>query len=169
MTTADLRRALLKPWRHGDHFDGRGATVDAALDLSGCRLRGFDLSSARFAAGLDARGAEFQGLAWFQAARFAGAVNLTGATCRFDLCFDGVQCPTLDLTGLRMEGVLRLDGARVDRLVLADAVLLANLSLSRACVRQIEATNLEVMGGLWAPEARIDPASFAHAHIEGRV
>ncbi|QBF33431.1 pentapeptide repeat-containing protein [Thalassococcus sp. S3] len=169
MTPDALRAELLKPWRHGEHFDGHGLRVDAALDLSGRRLRGFDLSEARFAKTVDASQAELLGLAWFQKARFDASLRLAGATCRFDLRLEEIECPTLDLTGLRMEGVLWLDDARVGKLILTDAVLLANLSLARAEIGEIEAKNLEIMGGIWTHDANLDLTPFRDAHIEGRV
>ena len=69
MTTGSMLASLRQPLRRGEVEDLRGVMVEEPLDLSGAALPNLDFSGATFNAPIMMRGAVFQGLAWFTAAR----------------------------------------------------------------------------------------------------
>ena len=52
MTPSDLLEGLQRPWKHGEHLDGRGLILNDPLVLDGLTIRGFDLSEAVLKGGL---------------------------------------------------------------------------------------------------------------------
>ncbi len=170
MTAAELIGELTRPWRHGEHFDGRGLVIEEPVVLDGLRLRGFDLSQVHFKAGLSARGATFLGLAWLRGAHIAGACDLSGARFRIDLRAEELQADTLCLDGVEILGVLALARAQARRISLADALIMANLTLEGAAVsEEFDMSRAEVLGGLWADDARLAKIAAAGSEVSGRL
>lgn len=168
MTPDAARAQLLEPWRHGEHFDGRGAEIDGPIDIAKKTVRGFDLSGARLA-GIDARGAVMRGIAWLENARVAGAIDFSDATFRLDLRAKRLRAASVDLRGATMQGVLDLDGAEIDMLRLDGAVLLANVSLAGAKIGSVGLSGATAMGGVWAHAAKVGAIDNSNFDVEGRI
>jgi hypothetical protein len=169
VTPEALKTELQKPWHHGEHFDARGARIDAPVVLDGLTLRGFDLSGAQFAAGLSARGATFLGLAWLMDARIDDALDLTGAQFRIDLRAEGLTADAVLLDCVQLRGVLALARLRAKRLSLVDSLVLANLTLERAEVAEADLSRAEIMGGIWADGARLGRVASDGSEVHGRL
>lgn len=166
----DLVAALQRPWRHGEHLDARGLVLDSPLVLDGLTLRGFDLSQAHLKGGLSARGATFLGLAWLREARLDGPCDLTGARFRIDLRAEGLVADHITLDAAQLRGVLALARVRARRISAVGALVMANLTLEAAEVGElVDLSEAEIMGGLWAQDARIGRLRTDGADISGRV
>ncbi len=167
---ADLARALQRPWRHGEHLDARGTVLDAPLRLDGLTLSGVDLTGAHLKGGITARGATFQGLAWFRDARVDGPCDFTGARFRIDLRAEGMVADRIVLDEVQLRGVLALARVRARSISAFRALVMANLTLEEARVSDLlDLSGAEIMGGLWAQGARIGRIRADGTEIEGRV
>lgn len=169
MDAATLLADLQRPWRHGEHVDARGIVLDDPLVLDGLAVRGFDLSGARLNGGVSARNTRFLGLAWLRDVEVRGVCDLTGAQFRIDLRGDGLVADELAMVGSTVLGVLSLAGARLQSLLLRDALVMANLTMESAEVGTADLTGAEVLGGLWTARARIGSLKRSEAEISGRV
>ena len=170
MRVADLVADLKRPWRHGEHLDGRGLVLDDPLVLDGLEVRGFDFSNAVLKAGISARGTRFRGLAWMRGAEVRGSCDLTGAVFRTDFRADGLRAGDVRLDGCRLEGVLSFAGAYLGSLSLEGGLVMANMTLEQAVITGgVDLTGAEVMGGFWTAGAEIKELRDAGAEISGRV
>jgi hypothetical protein len=171
VTTADeIIAGLTQPWQHGTHFDGRGLIVEEPLILDGLEIRSLDFSGSHLRAGLQARGTRFLGMVWFRDARIDRACELEQAHFRNDLRADGLQADTLNLAACRVDGILSLAAAKIGRLDLAGAVVLANMTLEDAEITErADLSGAEIMGGLSAAGAEIAQLQDNEAHISGRI
>lgn len=170
MRPAELITELQQPWRHGEHFDARGAVFEDPVVLDGMTLRGFDLSGAHFKSGFSANGATFLGLAWIANARIDGKCDLTAAQFRIDLRGEGVATDELCLDMAQVRGVLSLARLRARYVSLSHALVMANLTLESAEISDgVDMSDAVVMGGFWAKEARLGSVKSDGAEIDGRI
>ena len=170
MTPSDLLDDLQRPWKHGEHLDGRGLVLNDPLVLDGLTIRGFDLSEAVLKGGLSARGTRFRGLAWLRHAKVDGLCDLTGAEFRIDLRADGMRAGDLVLDSCVFHGVLSLAGAELSKLSLKRARIMANLTLEDARIGgAVQMPNAEVMGGFWTAGAKWGSLDQSDADIFGRI
>ena len=167
---ARLIEDLQRPWRHSEHLDARGLVLDEPLTLDGMEIRGFDLSNAHLRRGMSARTATFLGLAWLEDTTIDGSCDLTSAQFRIDLRGEGLVTDSLLLDGVQLLGILDLAWIRARRISLTGAVVMANLTLADAEVAEdIDLSETEVMGGLWADGARLGRVQTDGTEIAGRV
>lgn len=167
---AKLTEDLRCPWRHGEHADARGVTLNDPLILDGMDIRGFDLSDASLNGGFSARGTRFRGLAWLRGTRVRGACDLSGASFRTDFRADGLVAQEVVLDGCGLWGVMSLTGSRLASLSLRRALVLANLALEGAEIDGVvDCSGAEIMGGIWSVGARFGSFRDGGAEISGRV
>lgn len=167
---ADLIADLQKPWSHGEHVDARGITLDEPLDLDGMQIRGFDLSGACLKGGFSARGTRFLGLAWLRGAEIHGPCDLSDAHFRIDFRGDELKTEAVVLDHCRLQGVLSLAGAQLDKLSMRQALLLANVTLENARIRQrLDMSAAEIMGGFWTAGAELNGLKDDDALVSGRI
>lgn len=170
MDAADLVAELTRPWRHGEHVDARGIALHDPLVLDGLDVRGVDFSEAQLLGGIRARNARFRGLAWLRGARIAGPCDLTGAHFRIDFRGDGLTADDLRFDRCVFQGVLSLAGADLTSVSLAHALVMANLTMENAIVRETaDLSDTEILGGLWTAHARIGRLVKSDVQIFGRV
>lgn len=169
-SAAEIIADLRQPWRHGEHLDARGIKLDEPLVLDGLDIRGVDLSEARLLGGLSAKGTQFRGLAWMRGAQIAGTCDLRGARFRSDLRADGLTAERVVLDACDLQGVLSLAQAHMSSLSLRHALVMANITLEGATIRNsADLTRTEGLGGLWAAGARIGTWIRDGAEFSGRV
>lgn len=169
MTPDALTDSLTRSWAHGEHAELAGASFDAPVVLDDKVLRSFDLTGARFGAGLSAQRAVFRGMAWLHRAEVTGKVDLSDAVFRSDLRMDGLVCDTLILSGAEFQGVLTLDRARIGTLIARDCICLANLSLAGARITgHADFSGSEVLGGAWADGAELHALEQVGMVVDGR-
>lgn len=167
---ATLIEDLTRPWRHGEHFDGRDIVVDEPLILDGLQVRGFDFSRACFKGGFSARGTVFRGLAWMRGATVLGRCEFEGAHFRTDFRADGLRADAVVLDACHLEGVLSFADAHLGSLSVQRGLVLANLTLQNAVIeRDLNLSQTEIMGGLWTEGARFDALVGEGAEISGRI
>ena len=170
MTAAELLNDLQQPWRHGEHVDARKIVLEEPLVLDGLEVRGFDLSEAVLKRGLSAKRTVFRGLAWLRGTEIQDGCDLTGAVFRTDFRADGLRADKVVLDRCRLEGVLSLAGARVPSVSLAEALVMANVTLEGARVDDsLDLTGAELLGGLWTAGAVIGELVDREVAISGRV
>ena len=167
---AALLDELQRPWRHGEHFDGRGLVLDDPLVLDGMDIRGFDFSEAEFRAGFSAKGTRFRGLVWMRGAQIDGMCDLGRSSSRTDVRADGLRAGSVNLAGCQLQGVLSFVGARLSGLSLHGALVMANVTLEGAVIDgAVDLAEAELMGGLWTANAQIGALNRDSAQISGRV
>lgn len=171
MTPAErLREQLQSPWRHGAHVDARGMVLEDKLILDDLDICGFDLSKAHLKGGLSARNARLHGLAWLRGATIDGDCDLTGVQSRSDLRCDGVAAGRVSLDNATLQGVLSLAQARIETLLLRNALVMANFTCESAQITRLaDLTGAEVLGGVWTENADIADLALDRAHISGRL
>ncbi|MDG1738773.1 MAG: pentapeptide repeat-containing protein [Paracoccaceae bacterium] len=161
---------LKRPWKHGEHVDACGITLDEPLILDRLEVRGLDLSGAVLNGGISAVGTTFRGLAWMRGSKISGVCDFTGAHFRTDFRADNLEAEAVLLRDCNLQGCLSLAGSKLKSLTLQNALVMANLTLQGADI--VGAVNLkeaEIMGGLWTTQARLGSLSNRHAEISGRI
>lgn len=171
MTSAEqIIASLTEPWQHGAHFDGRGLKLEEPLILDGLDIRSLDFSGSQLRAGLQARGTRFLGMVWFRETEIAGKCDLKDAYFHNDLRADGMQTEHLNLASCRIDGVLSLAAAQIDRLDLEQALIMANMTLEGAQITGMaDLSGAEILGGLAASGAEIAQLQESGARISGRI
>jgi len=173
MDAAAIRDRLSTPWKHGEAADLRGIRVTEALDLSNLALCGVDFTGAVFEAGVTAKNARFDGLAWFKDVEFGAATDFSGALFVNDARFDAaVFTAPADFSGAEFRGIAGFSQTQF-RAGAAFGALNCYGNADFADARADGAVTFagsEFLGGLWASRTILPPdANLTDTQVHGRL
>jgi len=173
MLAADIRALLLAPWKHGDCVDLQGVTCEGQLDLSDSQVTGFNLTGAQFPDGINARGAQFLGLAWLHDTQIDALADFSRSLFLIDAGFERAQfgCPA-QFHDCELRGVGRFDNAVFQSGAdFRNCIAYGNFSLQQAQVQgRTQFQNAEWLGGLWCERMALsEQTDFSDSQVHGRL
>lgn len=173
MDATEIRELLAQPWKHGVAVDLRGVRVADLLDLSDLAVCGVDFTGAVFEAGLNAKGAQFDGLAWFKNVQFGPATDFSGAMFVNDARFDAaafnapVSFANAEFRGVAGFALAQFPAGADFRAL----TCYGNIDLAEVHAQgTMNFADSEFLGGLWA-NGTILPADtdFSDTQVHGRL